>query len=135
MAQLLKSFEPTLSQVSIICFSDMLYLKGRNYCGRISCGRKVCGIKDCEFSRNSQSFVPQFMENVCNSQSFVPQFMENVLFRNFCIRRTRIYKIFVVNYLNFMISFLKIAILSSAISRLGGRFAIFNSAIQDFFDH
>ena len=54
------------------------YLKGRNYCGRISCGRKVCGIKDCEFSRNSQSFVPQFMENVCNSQSFVPQFMENV---------------------------------------------------------
>ena len=54
------------------------YLKGRNYCGRISCGRKVCGIKDCEFSRNSQSFVPQFMENVCNSQSFVPQFMENI---------------------------------------------------------
>ena len=54
------------------------YLKGRNYCGRISCGWIVCGIKDCEFSRNSQSFVPQFMENVCNSQSFVPQFMENV---------------------------------------------------------
>ena len=34
--------------------------------------------KFAEFSQNSQSFVPQFMENVCNSQSFVPQFMENV---------------------------------------------------------
>ena len=31
--------------------------------------------------------------------------IRNLLFRNFCIRRTRNHKIFVVNYLNFMISF------------------------------